>query len=73
MATVPAHRIKQFGVEFYQAAFPAKEIDRLVKFEVLGYGGVPEPAKAKRASRTRVNWACWRAGSARRPRRTSGR
>src|SRR5262245_66549775 len=56
MATVPAHRIKQFGVEFYQAAFPAREIDRLVKFEVLGYGGVPEPTKAKRASRTRVNW-----------------
>jgi DGQHR domain-containing protein len=56
MVTVAAHRIKQYGVEFYQAVFPAREIDRLVKFEVLGYGGVPEPAKAKRASRTRVNW-----------------
>src|SRR4029450_10124653 len=56
MATVPAHRIKQYGVEFYQASFPAREIDRLVKFEVLGYGSVPEPTKAKRASRTRVNW-----------------
>ena len=29
MATVPAHRIKQYGVEFYQASFPAREIDRL--------------------------------------------
>jgi DGQHR domain-containing protein len=56
MVTVAAHRIKQYGVEFYQASFPAREIDRLVKFEVLGYGGVPEPPKGKRAARTRVNW-----------------
>jgi DGQHR domain-containing protein len=56
MATVPAHRIKQYGVEFYQASFPAREIDRLVKFEVLGYGGVPEPTKPRRSARTRVNW-----------------
>jgi len=56
MVTVAAHRIKQYGVEFYQASFPAREIDRLVKFEVLGYGGIPEPSKAKRSARTRVNW-----------------
>src|SRR5215471_14498817 len=37
MITVPAHRVKQFGVEFFQASFSAKDIDRLVKFEVLGY------------------------------------
>jgi DGQHR domain-containing protein len=58
MITVPAHRVKQFGLEFYQASFSAKDIDRLVKFEVLGYaGGLPkEPPKAKRAFRARVNW-----------------
>jgi len=56
MITVAAHRIKQYGVEFYQASFSAREIDRLVKFEVLGYGGVPEPVKSSRATRTRVNW-----------------
>jgi DGQHR domain-containing protein len=56
MASVAAHRIKQYGVEFYQASFPAREIDRLVKFEVLGYGGVPEPSPPKRAARSRVNW-----------------
>ncbi len=58
MITVPAHRVKQFGVEFYQASFSAKDIDRLVKFEVLGYtGGAPkEPPKAKRSTRSRVNW-----------------
>jgi DGQHR domain-containing protein len=54
--SVAAHRIKQYGVEFYQASFPAREIDRLVKFEVLGYGGIPEPGPTKRPARTRVNW-----------------
>ena len=39
MITVPAHRVKQFGVEFFQASFSAKDIERLVKFEVLGYAG----------------------------------
>ena len=40
MISVAAHRIKQYGVEFYQASFSAREIERLVKFEVLGYGGL---------------------------------
>ena len=31
MITVPAHRVKQFGVEFYQAGLSIKDIDRLVK------------------------------------------
>src|SRR5881296_4443456 len=62
MITVPARRVKQFGVEFYQAGLSAKDIDRLVKFEVLGYSGVEanEDAKAKArktaAARSRVNW-----------------
>ena len=49
MITVPARRVKQFGVEFYQAGLSAKDIDRLVKFEVLGYaaGDMSEDAKAK--------------------------
>src|SRR3989442_11370663 len=58
MITVHAHRVKQFGVEFYQASFSAKDIDRLVKFEVLGYrGGAPKVAtKPSRGNRGRVNW-----------------
>src|SRR5436853_1565222 len=62
MITVPARRVKQFGVEFYQAGLSAKDIDRLVKFEVLGYSGANgnEEAKAKArksaAARARVNW-----------------
>jgi DGQHR domain-containing protein len=58
MITVPARRIKQFGVEFYQAGLNAKDIDRLVKFEVLGYSGGPKeaPAKGGAKARARVNW-----------------
>jgi DGQHR domain-containing protein len=59
MITVPAHRVKQFGVEFYQAGLSVKDIDRLVKFEVLGYSGGPrreERPAAKNAARSRVNW-----------------
>src|SRR2546425_8346587 len=56
MISVAAHRVKQYGVEFYQASFPAREIDRLVRFEVLGFGGAPPPSKAPRDTRTRVNW-----------------
>src|SRR5262245_2211530 len=57
MITVPAHRVKQFGVEFFQASFSAKDIDRLVKFEVLGYAGSEAPAKpTQRGNRARVNW-----------------
>jgi len=50
--------VKQFGVEFYQAGLSAKDIDRLVKFEVLGYSGGPrnEPPKKTRMNRSRVNW-----------------
>jgi DGQHR domain-containing protein len=56
MITVPAHRVKQFGVEFFQASFSAKDIDRLVKFEVLGYTGSETAPKPKRGNRARVNW-----------------
>src|ERR671931_204380 len=58
MITVPAHRVKQFGVEFYQAGLSGKDIDRLVKFEVLGYSGGPKatPTKTRAAARSRVNW-----------------
>jgi DGQHR domain-containing protein len=59
MISVPARRVKQFGVEFYQAALSAKDIDRLVKFEVLGYSGGPAsevPAKGRPGARSRVNW-----------------
>src|SRR5439155_1153098 len=58
MITVPSRRVKQFGVEFYQAGLSAKDIDRLVKFEVLGYSGGPQeaPKQSRSSARARVNW-----------------
>src|SRR5713101_7364309 len=58
MITVPARRVKQFGGEFYQAGLSAKDIDRLVKFEVLGYSGGPQeaPKQSRSSARSRVNW-----------------
>src|SRR2546422_11574687 len=59
MITVPARRVKQFGVEFYQAGLSAKDIDRLVKFEGLGYSGGPRgetPKKKRSGVRSRGNW-----------------
>jgi DGQHR domain-containing protein len=59
MITVAARRVKQFGVEFYQAGLSASDIDRLVKFEVLGYTGGPHDERPKPKgppTRSRVNW-----------------
>ncbi len=38
MISVAALRMQQFGVQFYQAALTARDIDKLVRFEVLSYG-----------------------------------
>ena len=35
MINVAAIRMQQFGVTFYQASLTAKDIDKLVRFEVL--------------------------------------
>src|SRR6202795_2483151 len=59
MISVPARRVRQFAVELYQAALSAKDIDRLVKFEVLGYSGgagSEAPTKGRPGVRSRVNW-----------------
>lgn len=56
MITVSAHRVRQFGVEFYQASFTASDIDRLVQFEVLGYGSADGPAGKRRRRTSRINW-----------------
>src|SRR4026207_2069970 len=61
MITVPAHRVKQFGVEFFQASFSAKDIDRLGKFEGLGYSRAEARAQGaaggqRGASGGGVNW-----------------
>jgi hypothetical protein len=59
MINVAAIRMQQFGVQFYQASLTARDIDRLVRFEVLTYGGQDEqPARGTRwrGPRSRINW-----------------
>jgi DGQHR domain-containing protein len=60
MISVPAMRLHQFGVFLYQAILGARDVDRLVRFEVLAYDaaahdGKRPPAK-KKAKVSRVNW-----------------
>ncbi len=57
MITVPALKVRQFGVEFYQTSFASGDIQKLVKFEVLNYPTLEETEKRRRAGRTSaVNW-----------------
>ena len=59
MITVPAMRLHQFGVEFYQAILGVSDVQKLVRFEVLSYSGEgrtagKRPVKAGRAGK--INW-----------------
>jgi DGQHR domain-containing protein len=59
MITVPAIRLHQFGVFLYQAILGAKDVDKLVRFEVLAYeGGAShgKPVASKKARAQKVNW-----------------
>src|SRR6187397_438462 len=58
MINVAAIRMQQFGVQFYQASLTAKDIEKLVRFEVLSYGqSAPQPDKGKRrGTPSKVNW-----------------
>ena len=57
MITVPAHKVRQFGVEFYQTSFTSGDIQKLVKFEVLSYSGAEEEKKKRKTAKTSaINW-----------------
>jgi DGQHR domain-containing protein len=57
MITVPAHKVRQFGVEFYQTSFTSGDIQKLVKFEVLDYPALEEEKKKpKAAKKSAINW-----------------
>jgi DGQHR domain-containing protein len=59
MINVAAIRTQQFGVQFYQASLTAKDIDKLVRFEVLSYGEAHHPpVRGGRSNRavSKVNW-----------------
>jgi DGQHR domain-containing protein len=58
MINVAAIRMHQFGVSFYQASLSARDVDKLVRFEVLSYGEQRHPPVRGRrtAARSRINW-----------------
>ena len=58
MISVAAIRMQQFGVQFYQASLSAKDIDKLVRFEVLSYGEQAQGVRGgrKKAQTSKVNW-----------------
>ena len=57
MITVPAHKVRQFGVEFYQTSFTSEDVQKLVKFEVLSYSTGEEGKKKRKAPKiSAINW-----------------
>jgi DGQHR domain-containing protein len=57
MITVPAHKVRQFGVEFYQTSFTSGDIQKLVQFEVLDYPALEEEKKKpKTTKKSAINW-----------------
>ena len=57
MISVAALRMQQFGVQFYQASLTAKDIDKLVRFEVLSYGEQgAQPGVRGVARQSKVRW-----------------
>lgn len=57
MISVAALRMQQFGVQFYQASLTARDIDKLVRFEVLDYSGTAgQPGVRGRARTSKVRW-----------------
>ena len=74
MISVAALRMQQFGVQFYQASLTAKDIDKLVRFEVLSYGeqGTAPGCAALRVNR-RSAGICSNAGSRPTKRRINAR
>src|SRR5512136_2542096 len=56
MITIPALKVRQFVVEFYQTAFTSIDIQKLVKFEVLSYSSTAEGEKKKAVKKMAINW-----------------
>jgi DGQHR domain-containing protein len=62
MIPVPAMRVRQFGVDFYQAVLTGTDVQKLVRFEVLSYdAGVVQAGdgtgtKTKKRKSASINW-----------------
>jgi DGQHR domain-containing protein len=59
MLSVPSLRLNQFGVRFYEALLSGADLQSLVGFEVLSFGGPDAQTtrgKTKKKTMGRVNW-----------------
>lgn len=56
MITIPSLRVRQFGVDFYQTTFSSKDLQKLVKFEVLSYPAMEEEKKKRKSKPSAINW-----------------
>ncbi len=58
MIAVPAMRVRQFGVDFYQAVLTGSDVEKLVQFEVLSYdaGVVPMSGGSGKKRKAAINW-----------------
>lgn len=58
MIAVPAMRVRQFGVDFYQAVLAGSDVEKLVQFEVLSYdaGVVPMSGGTGKKRKAAINW-----------------
>lgn len=60
MIPVPAMRVRQFGVDFYQAVLTGTDVQKLVRFEVLSYdAGVVQAGNSTPKNKKRkasINW-----------------
>lgn len=56
MIKLPALKLSQFGITFYQASITAVDIEQLVRFEVISYGHEQDEKKKKRKTASKVNW-----------------
>ena len=58
MLTLPALKVRQFDQEFYLLNLSAADVERLVRFEVLGDAGLEGKRPTRRGTRgSLVNWA----------------
>jgi DGQHR domain-containing protein len=58
MIAVPAMRVRQFGVDFYQAVLTGTDVEKLVQFEVLSYdaGVMPMSGGSGKKRKAAINW-----------------
>lgn len=53
---VPALKVQQYGQEFFMLNLAAQDVERMVRFEVLGHEGVQGKRGKRKARGSAVNW-----------------